>query len=133
MVSMPQPGIREPLMRYSLLLLFALSFATFVSAQQQPTTNHVGAGASSLSEDSNLPVEKIGNNDLIGITVYDEPELTRTVRVGSDGEIRLPMLQRHIQAAGIYPAELEVAITNALVQENVLVEPIVTVSVMEYR
>jgi polysaccharide biosynthesis/export protein len=133
MVRMPQPGIWEPLMRYSLLLPFAVSFAALLSAQQQPNSSHVGAGASSLSDGSNLPVEKIGNNDLIGITVYDEPELTRTVRIGSDGEIRLPMLRRHIQAAGIYPAELETAITSALVEENVLVEPIVTVSVIEYR
>ena len=85
------------------------------------------------SEISNLPVERIGRDDLVGITVYDSPELTRTVRVGADGNIRLPMVQQHIHAAGLYPAELEAAITTALIQENVLVEPIVTVSVVEYR
>jgi polysaccharide export outer membrane protein len=78
-------------------------------------------------------VEKIGNDDLVGITVYDAPELTRTVRVGSDGTIRLPMLRQHIPAAGLYPAELETAITAALTDGNVLVDPIVTVSVVEYR
>jgi len=52
--------------------------------------------------------------------VYDSPELTRTVRVDSDGAIRLPMLQKHIQAAGLYPSELENAITTALTNENVL-------------
>ena len=86
-----------------------------------------------MSEISNLPVEKIGNNDLVGITVYDSPELTRTVRVGSEGEIRLPMLKHPIQAAGLYPAELEKAVTTALINEQVLVDPIVTVSVVEYR
>lgn len=100
---------------------------------QQDASNRISSGATSLSESANLPVAKIGKDDLIGITVYDAPELTRTVRVSSEGEIRLPMLQHHIQAAGLFPAELETAITNALVKENVLVDPIVTVSVVEYR
>jgi len=78
-------------------------------------------------------VEKIGPDDLIGITVYDAPELTRTARVGSDGDIRLPMLRQHVHASGLYPGELENAIVKALTSENVLVEPIVTVSVVEYR
>jgi polysaccharide export outer membrane protein len=43
------------------------------------------------------------------------------------------MLRKHIQAAGLYPVELENAITAALTDENVLVDPIVTVSVVEYR
>ena len=113
--------------------LLAISVASSVSAQQQTSPNRAGMGATALSEGSNLPVEKIGNNDLVGITVYDAPELTRTVRVGSDGTIRLPMLRQHIPAAGLYPAELETAITAALTDGNVLVDPIVTVSVVEYR
>src|ERR1035438_1283381 len=113
--------------------LLAISFASSVSAQPQANPNRAGTGATSFNEGSNLPVEKIGNNDLVGITVYDAPELTRTVRVGSDGTIRLPMLRQHIPAAGLYPAELETAITAALTDGNVLVDPIVTVSVVEYR
>jgi polysaccharide export outer membrane protein len=109
-----------------------MAIASSVPAQQGATPNH-GGGATSLGETSNLPVEKIGRDDLIGITVYDSPELTRTVRVDSNGEIRLPMLQQHVKAAGLYPAELENVITKALTDENVLVEPIVTVSVAEYR
>jgi len=120
-------------MRCLTISLLAIAVASSVSAQQQANPNHVGGGATSFSEGSNLPVEKIGKDDLIGVTVYDAPELTRTVRVGSDGDIRLPMLQHHIPAAGLYPAELEKAITAALTNENVLVDPIVTVSVVEYR
>lgn len=92
-----------------------------------------GPGATSLGESANLPVEQIGPNDLIGITVYDSPELTHTVRVNSDGTIRLPMLQKHIQAAGLYPEQLENAITASLVNGQVLVDPIVSVTVVEYR
>ena len=131
---MPRAGIRGLFMRCLAIFLLAIAVASSASAQQQDP-NHSGGGATSFSfsEGSNLPVEKIGRDDLIGITVYDSPELTRTVRVDSDGVIRLPMLQKHIQAAGLYPSELENAITTALTNENVLVDPIVTVSVVEYR
>jgi polysaccharide export outer membrane protein len=43
------------------------------------------------------------------------------------------MLRQHIHANGLYPVELENAIFTALTAENVLVEPVVTVSVVEYR
>ena len=45
---------------------------------------------------ANLPAQKIGANDLIAISVYDQPEFTRSVRVSADGFIRLPMLDRRI-------------------------------------
>jgi polysaccharide export outer membrane protein len=120
-------------MRRLTILFLAVSVASSVPAQPQVNPTHAGAGASSQSDSSNLPAEKIGRFDLIGITVYDAPELTRSVRVDGDGYIRLPMLRQHIQAAGLTPAELEAAVSTALTEGNVLVDPIVTVSVVEYR
>lgn len=114
-------------------LAIVLACAFHASAQQGTSLYHAGGGAVALNDVPNLPVQKIGRDDLIGVTVYDSPELTRTIRVGSEGEIRLPMLNQHIKASGLYPAELERAITAALTEENVLVDPIVTVSVVEYR
>jgi polysaccharide export outer membrane protein len=115
------------------IALLTIAVASTVPAQQQPAPTHVGGGATSSNDISNLPVERIGRDDLVGINVYDAPELTRTVRVGSEGEIRLPMLKHPIQAAGLYPVELEKAVTAALIDDQVLVDPIVTVSVVEYR
>lgn len=116
-----------------IIVLVLVAMAGGRSQAQQPTeSNHVTAGAT-FNEVGNLPVEKLGKNDLIGITVYDSPELTRTVRIDSDGTIRLPMLKQRVNAAGLKPDELENSITAALVKENVLVSPIVTVSVVEYR
>ena len=113
----------------SLLLVFVASTA---SPQQEATANH-GGEVTSFSGGSNLPAEKIGPNDLIGLTVHNEPDLTRTVRVGADGDIRLPMLVNHIHAAGLNPDQLETAIAKALTDEEVVIDPIVTVSVVEYR
>ena len=100
-------------MRTMSIALVSIATASLRIAQQSSAPIHAGTGATSLSEISNLPVEKIGNSDLVGITVYDSPELTRTVRVGSEGEIRLPMLKQPIQAAGLFPAELEKTINDS--------------------
>ncbi len=80
-----------------------------------------------------LPAQEVGRDDLIGVTVYGAPELSRSARVDSQGEIRLPMVKRKIHAAGLLPAQLEAEIARALEEEQILVAPIVTVGVVEYR
>lgn len=82
---------------------------------------------------TNLPAQKIGPDDLIAVSVYDAPELTRTVRVGGDGAIRLPMLKQRIKVEGMMPGEVEAAISTALKQEELMVEPFVSVTVAEYH
>jgi polysaccharide export outer membrane protein len=69
----------------------------------------------------------------VGISVYDAPELTRTVRIEADGTIHLPLLQRGVEAAGALPRQLETGIAAALEQEQILVNPIVKVTVVEYH
>ena len=119
-------------MRRIFLLTLPLAAAAPLASQQIiPQASF--ANAPSVNTVPNLPVEKIGANDLLGITVYDAPELTRPVRVEADGAIRLPLVKERIQIAGLYPAEVENAITKELLRENVLVDPVVTVSVMEYQ
>jgi polysaccharide biosynthesis/export protein len=115
------------------IAFLSILIAGSVSAQQQLNTAHNAAGAASLTGLANLPVERIGKNDLIGITVYDCPELTRAVRADSNAEIRLPMLRHAIHAGGLYPSDLEHAITAALIEDKVLVDPVVSVSIVEYR
>ena len=107
--------------------------AGLVSAQQQANVNRGTAGASTPADGPNLSVEKLGPDDLVGISVYDAPELTHSVRVDADGNIRLPMVRRRIHAAGLLPAKLEGAIAAALIDEHILVDPVVTVSVVEYH
>ncbi len=82
---------------------------------------------------SNLPTQPVGPDDLLALSVYDSPELTRTVRVDADGNIRLPMLKEPIQVRGMVPSQLESAIAKALTKGKVLVDPIVTVTIVEYQ
>lgn len=81
---------------------------------------------------ANLPGQKLGPNDLIAVSVYDAPELTRTVRISAEGRLRLPMVKQPIQAAGLLPAELESRIASILSDDGILVQPVVMVTVAEY-
>jgi polysaccharide export outer membrane protein len=82
---------------------------------------------------ANLPAQPIGATDLLAISVYGAPELTRTVRVSDEGVIRLPMLRERIDARGMMPAALETRIAAALAKEEILVDPAVTVTIAEYH
>src|SRR5579863_2940136 len=76
----------------------------------------------------NLPAQPIGAGDLLAISVYGAPELTRTVRVSPEGSIRLPLLFEKIAALGRMPVEVETMIAGALAKEQILVDPAVTVT-----
>ncbi len=111
-------------------LVLSVSFGCGLGAQTKPVTLY---GPMADAAQSNLPGQKIGANDLVGVSVYDAPELTRTVRVSSDGFITLPMVKRKLQASGLLPADLETSIAEALKEGGILVEPIVAVTLVEYH
>jgi len=83
--------------------------------------------------DANLAVERVGPDDLLTLSVADSPELSRNFRVSADGTLALPMLKQHIPVAGKTTPEIEKAVGDELVNEQVLVQPVVSVSVAEYR
>jgi polysaccharide export outer membrane protein len=109
--------------------LLPFIFAIVASAQTRPLQP-------SLMEDAgkeNLPSQKLGVDDLIAVSVYDAPELTRTLRVEEDGTIHLPLLKEGVQASGLLPRQLESSIAVALKLEQILVDPFVKVTVVEYH
>ena len=111
------------------LLLSTILFAAAALAQQQQPNR----AATIPEQGANLPAQAIGPNYLIAVSVYDAPELSRTIRVGADGMIRLPMLKQLTKAEGLFPADLETAIAKALREEQILVDPFVTVTIAEYH
>lgn len=108
------------------VVLFIISISAAFAQQANRPTQATEAGA-------NLPTQPIGPNDLIAVAIYDAPELSRTIRVGADGFIRLPMLKQRVDARGLYPAELETSIVKALRDEAILVDPFVTVTIAQYQ
>jgi polysaccharide export outer membrane protein len=82
---------------------------------------------------ANLPALKLHAGDLVAVSVYDAPELTRTVRVDPDGTIRLPLLPEGVKAAGLMPRDLEEELAAALKSAEILVDPVVKITVVEYH
>jgi polysaccharide biosynthesis/export protein len=106
----------------------AMLLSGCVLAQNRPP----GVVDTNIANVANLPAQKISANDLLAVSVYEAPELTRSIRVDADGTIRVPMLKKRLQAEGLMPAQLESAIVEGLKAEEILVDPIVTVTIMEY-
>lgn len=118
--------------RYAALLALLCSVAATGPSfgQTQPTIDSSQADG---HLQASLPFQKLGPDDLIGVSVYNAPELSGKVRVRADGTITLPMLKQPIKVADLYPSEVASAIADALRTGSVLVNPLVTVSVVEYR
>lgn len=82
---------------------------------------------------ANLPAQPVGVADLLAVSVYGSPELTRTVRVGEEGSIRLPMVREVIPVNGLMPVQIEKRIAEALERNELVVDPEVTVTIAEYH
>ena len=77
-----------------------------------------------------LPNEyRIGPEDLVDVTVFEAPELNRSVRVSASGEISLPLLGA-VKAAGLTPRELEFVLQE-LLRRTYMKDPHVGVYVRE--
>src|ERR1700723_3543113 len=72
----------------------------------------------------------IGDDDVLAINVWKEPEVSRTVPVRSDGKISLP-LAGEVQASGETPRQLEKDIATRLA--SYISEPEVTVIVQDSK
>ncbi len=118
------------------LLVAALSGSLAGQVQASGQANHrpqeAAAAISSVhppASSDNKADDKsfvIGNDDVLAINVWKEPDLTRSIQVRSDGKISLP-LTGEVQAAGRTPPQLESDIAASL--EKYIAKPIVTVIV----
>jgi polysaccharide export outer membrane protein len=70
----------------------------------------------------------IGNDDVLAVHVWKEPDVSRSLPVRSDGRISLPLVGE-VQAAGRTPLQLEEEIAKKL--EKYITDPQVTVMVQE--
>jgi polysaccharide biosynthesis/export protein len=70
----------------------------------------------------------IGNDDVLAVNVWKEPDLSRSIPVRSDGRISLPLVGE-VQAAGQTPLKLEADIASRL--KSYISEPEVTIMVQQ--
>src|ERR1700761_1309878 len=125
--------LRAFVMTQSKIILGCFSWLLLVGCAYAQTERAISPGSNFEYTYSNLPTQPVGPDDLLAVSVYDSPELTRTVRVDAGGNIRLPMLKDPIQVQGMVPSQLESAVAKALIRGKVLVDPVVTVTIVEYQ
>jgi polysaccharide biosynthesis/export protein len=75
----------------------------------------------------------IGNGDLLGISVFDVPELTRDVRVGQTGAISIPLVPVRLQVSGLTELQAEQKIGEVLEANGLVTHPDVGVIVKEHK
>jgi len=92
------------------------SSATVTSAQPQETSGSKPVAGSYV----------IGNDDVLAINVWKEPDFSRSIQVRSDGKISLPLMGE-VQATGRTPLQLEQDIATRL--QDYITKPEVTVMV----
>ncbi len=120
-------------MQRSKALAVLAVFASVLPAAAQQQTVRPPVPAPDTNASANLPAQPIGADDLIAVQVYDAPEVSRSVRVSAEGTIRLPMLKTPVRVQGLLPKDIETLVAEALQREKILVDPYVTVSVVEYH
>lgn len=113
-----------------LFIYFTLAFiAAALPAQAQDASNPPqtagNSAAKSATADGNYT---IGAQDVLDISVWKEPGVSRTVPVRPDGKISLPLLD-DVQAAGLTPMQLSDLLTAKL--KKYLANPQVTVIVTQ--
>lgn len=118
-----------------LLSAFLIVPVSIVSAQATSDSpgNEAFLHSSSTTVTNVLPAEALGPDDLLEIMIPYCPELSRSFRVSSDGNLMLPLLKKQISVAGLTPIQVSTRIVEELKSEQVLADPIVNVSVLEYR
>jgi polysaccharide export outer membrane protein len=110
-----------------LLLVPAVAFAQLPARNTAPEAARASALTSAPTGTPNVPAAapspptveaseyQIGAEDVLDISVWKSPELSRTVPVRPDGKVSLPLVN-DIQAAGLTPGELREQIVTRLTE-----------------
>src|SRR6266567_8029772 len=125
-------------LRRGTFLSACLLVSGWTAAQSDPPNPAIGANAVASSVPSTATAEAaskphdsvftIGNDDVLAINVWKEPDISRSVPVRSDGKISLPLVGE-VQAAGQTPVKLEQEIASKL--QSYISQPEVTVMVQQ--
>ena len=98
-----------------------------IAAQDKSAAPAEMQKSSAVATDPNFV---IGAEDVLSITVWKEPDLTRNVPVRPDGKISLPLIDE-VKAAGMTPKQLETELTAKFA--HFIASPQVSVIVIDVR
>jgi polysaccharide export outer membrane protein len=102
-----------------------------VTGTQQQTNDRIKELTSSPK--STVHDYMIGNGDLLGITVFDVPELNRDVRVSQTGKISIPLVPVRLEVTGLSELQAEHKIAEVLESNGLVSHAEVGVVVKEHK
>ncbi len=112
-------------MVFALFITMAPIYAQESASTKAPALVQAPTASKAATEDPNYV---IGAQDVLDVSVWKEPDFTRTVPVRPDGKISLPLLN-DVQAAGLTPSQLAAEVTKSL--NKFVTSPQVTVIVTQ--
>ena len=113
--------------KWTNLVMLGLLLAAPLAAQEGSSATAKKPGDERPAPATADPEYVIGAEDVLDISVWKEPDVSRVVPVRPDGKISLPLLN-DVQAAGLTPMQLAMSVTERL-RKFMQVEPLVTVIV----
>jgi polysaccharide biosynthesis/export protein len=148
-MTLQSQGVLCPLARPSIwVAMFVLLVARAVPSQQQKSLPPVQNAVPSAHIDSKADVNDriaqlavatsvkqgdyvIGSGDLLGVEVFDVPELSRDVRVNETGFISLPLIPVKVHATGLTTFQLQDKLAELLQTNGLVSTPQVSVILKE--
>lgn len=120
------------------LLVGVLMLAPRIPAQDAPvleTPQQTNERIRNLSTEAKSGPHEyvIGSGDLLDVSVFDVPELTRELRVSQTGTIGIPLVPIRLRVAGLTELQAEQKIAEVLEANGLVSHPEVGVMVKEHR
>lgn len=106
-------------------------FAAQLCAQNPTVEAKVLPPSSSQNSSTQNSAIRLGPGDLVNVTVYGVSDLATKTRVGSNGDVYLPLID-YVHLAGLTLDEAQAAIEKRYVSGGFLVDPHVSVFIDEY-
>src|ERR1700737_4468429 len=148
-MTLQTQGVLRPLARLSgRVAMFVLLAAPAVLSQQQKSLPPVQKALPSAQLEPNDDVNDriaqlalaatvkqgdyvIGSGDLLGVEVFDVPELSRDVRVNETGFISLPLIPVKVHVVGLTTFQLQDKLAEFLTSNGLVAPPQVSVRLKE--
>ncbi len=119
--------------------LLLSAFCASLAAQASTPTRSLAQNSSGIdlspkfASAPELPDYIISPDDVLGISVYDAPDVSGEYRVGPTGQLELPLLSEAVVAAGLTTAQLSKLLVKKYREEEIFSNARVTVAVKQSR
>src|SRR6202049_2977949 len=147
-MTLQSPGVSRPLARWSsrITILVLLASPAVLSQQKSrpPVQKTLPSAPLESKSDVNDRIAQlalassvkqgdyvIGSGDLLGVEVFDVPELSRDVRVNETGFISLPLIPVKVHVVGLTTFQLQDKLAELLQSNGLVSTPQVSVSLKE--